>query len=119
MSIFTVPATLIHPDHRDRSMEANLLVDTGAIYMLLPPDLVETLGLDATVEEPARFASGERVMYRLGEVRVRLGDQERTTVFWAGPSGCPALLGAVALEQFGLAADPRHQRLIRGPEALL
>jgi len=43
---------------------------------------------------------------------VKLGTRERTTMFVAGPSGCPALLGALALESFGLAADPVHQRLL-------
>ena len=119
MSTFIVPATLLHPDHRDRSVEAELLVDTGATYILLPPELVTRLELATPYEEPAMLASGEPVTYPLGEVRVRLGGRELTTVFWAGPPGCGAVLGAVALEQFALAVDPRHQQLIPGPPALL
>ena len=71
---------------------------------------------DMVLEE---MASGERVVYRVGEVRVRLGDRERTTVFLAGPPGCRALLGAVTLEEFGLAADPVHQRLFPVPALLV
>ena len=37
---------------------------------------------------------------------MRLGTEELMTIFLAGPPGCYALLGAVTLEEFGLAPDP-------------
>jgi clan AA aspartic protease len=92
-------------------MTLDLLVDTGAIYMLLPEQVVTALGLSAVEERPAELASGERVMYGIGAVWVGLGGREFPTVFVAGPAGCPPLLGAVTLETFGLAVDPVHQRL--------
>jgi clan AA aspartic protease len=119
MSTFTVAATLIHPEQRERSVDAELLVDTGSTYVLLPPDLVARLGLPTPYEQRARLASGKLVAYRMGEVRVRLGEDARTTVCWAGPPGCRPILGSVALEEFGLAVDPRERRLIPGPPALL
>jgi clan AA aspartic protease len=92
-------------------MTLDLLVDTGATYMLLPPEVVAGLGLSIVEERPAELASGERVTYGVGSVWVRIDDRAFPTVFVAGPRGCPALLGAVTLEAFGLAADPVHQRL--------
>ena len=115
MSTFTIPATLIHPDHRERSVSAEFLVDTGATYSLLPAEVVERLGLTAEEDFDALLANGEPVVYRLGEVRIRLGRRERTTIFVAGPPRCLPLLGAVTLEAFALAVDPRHQRLVRAP----
>lgn len=112
MSAFRVPVTLIHPEHRDRSVRLDLLVDTGALYTLLPAEVVAGLELRAVEDWHAQLASGERVVYPLGEVRVKLGGRERTTMFVAGPTGCPPLLGALALESFGLAADPVHHRLL-------
>ena len=112
MGAFTVPVILIHPDHRERSVGLDLLVDTGAMYTLLPAEVVASLALRAVDDWQAQLASGERVVYPLGEVRLRLDGRERTTTFVAGPAGCPALLGALALEAFGLAADPVHQRLL-------
>jgi clan AA aspartic protease len=103
---------LIHPEHRERAVTAEFLVDTGAIYSLLPAEIVERLGLDAEEDFDGLLASGEPVVYKLGEVRIRLDRRERTTIFLAGPRGCLPLLGAVTLEQFALAADPRHQRLV-------
>ena len=112
MSTFTIPATLIHPDHRERALTTEFLVDTGATYSLLPAGVVERLGLTAEEDFDALLANGEPVVYRLGEVRIRLGRRERTTIFVAGPPGCYPLLGAFTLEGFALAADPVHQRLI-------
>ena len=111
MGAFSVPATLIHPEYRDRAVRLDLLVDTGALYTLLPAEIVARPELRAVEDWHAQLASGERVVYPLGEVRVKLGTRERTTMFVAGPTGCPALLGALALEAFGMAADPVHQRL--------
>jgi clan AA aspartic protease len=111
MSTFSVPLTLVHPDDRTRSMTLDLLVDTGATYMLLPAEIVNGLGLSIVEERPAELASGERVMYGVGSVVVRIDDREFPTVFVAGPRGCPPLLGAFTLEAFGLAADPVNQRL--------
>ena len=118
MSTFTVSAILAHPGRRERSIVLEFLVDTGATYTLLPEEVVTELGLPTPYEHPAELASGEQVLYRLGEVRVGLGGQERATVFFAGPPGAQALLGAVTLEEFGLAVDPVRQRLIPVPALL-
>jgi clan AA aspartic protease len=111
MGLFNVPVTLMNPDDPQRSMRVALLVDTGSTYMLLPPEIVGALGLPIREERPAQLASGERVLYGVGEVRVSLDDREFFSVFVAGPAGCPALLGAVTLEAFGLAVDPVNERL--------
>ena len=112
MGLFNVTVTLMNPDDRHRSIRAELLVDTGSTYTLLPPEIVTALGLPIREYQDAELASGEPVFYGVGEVRTRLGEREYTTVFVAGPPGCPALLGAVTLESFGLGVDPVHERLI-------
>ena len=119
MSTSTVQATLAHPARDERSVVLDLIVDTGATYTLLPAEVVAQLGLATPYQRPVVLASGERVTYRVGQVRLKLADEEWTTTFFAGPTGCHALLGAVTLEQFGLAADPVHRRLVPVPGLLL
>jgi clan AA aspartic protease len=111
MGTFSVRVTYTHPQRPDRSVTVEPMVDTGATYTVLSADLVAQLDLPLLEECQGELASGERVSYRVGEARIRLGERERTTMFVEGPPGCPLLLGAVTLEQFGLAADPVHQRL--------
>jgi clan AA aspartic protease len=115
MSTFEVQATLMNPDQRDRFLVVDLLVDTGATYTLLPIGIVAELGLTTPYELPVVLASGEQIPYRVGEVRVKLGDREHSTVALVGPLGARPLLGAVTLEGFGLVADPVHRRLIPAP----
>ncbi len=114
-----VQATLSNPEHVERAVTVDLLVDTGATYTLLPTEVVAALELATPYEQPAVLASGEEITYRVGEVRFRLRDEARVTVFFLGPLGARALLGAVTLEQFGMAADPVTRRLIRVPALLV
>lgn len=118
MSTFKVDATLIHPDRREQLLPLELLVDTGATYTLLPIEIVAELGLSTPYARRVELASGEHAVYRVGEVRIRLAHEEMTTIFFAGPLGSVPLLGAVTLEQFGLAADPARQRLFPVPPLL-
>ena len=99
-------------------MSVDLLVDTGASYVLLPPEVVERLGLETHIERRVMLASGERVIYRLGDVRISFNGEDHTTTFLAGPTGSRPLFGAYALELFGLAADPVHHRLFPVPALL-
>ena len=70
MSTFTIPATLIHPEHPERLVALDLVVGTRATYLLLPAEVVAQLGLSTPYERPVELASGELSAYRLGEVPV-------------------------------------------------
>ena len=118
MSTFTVSAILGHPFRQEQAQEFQLLVDTGASYILLPPEIVDRLGLETRIERRVMLASGELVTYRLGDVYIRFNDEDHTTTFLAGPPGSRALFGAYALELFSLAVDPVNQRLFPVPALL-
>ena len=119
MSQFTVTVTVMHPEHRERSADVDFLIDTGATYVVLPPDVVDRLGLETRMERRMMLASGELGVWGLGDVRLRLDGEEHTTTFLAGPPGCRALFGAYGLELFWLTVDPVHQRLVEAPPGLL
>jgi clan AA aspartic protease len=118
MSTFTVSATLGHPVRRAQSAEFDLLVDTGASHILLPPEIVDRLGLETRIERRVMLAGGEVVIYRLGDVYIAFNGEEHTTTFLAGPPGSRPLFGVYALELFSLAVDPAHQRLFPIPALL-
>ena len=112
MGLFSVPVVLSHPHHPERRLTIDLMVDTGAAWTLLPQEVVEELGLEAPWPQLVRLASGDRVTYSKGSVSMQLSGQQLGTVFLAGPPGVEGLLGAVTLEEFGLAPDPVNQRLV-------
>ena len=112
MGTFAVPVILTNPRHPERRLTLDLLVDTGATWTLLTDEVAKQLGLATPWERSVTLASGDRVTYAKGEVVMRLNGEELTTVFLAGPPGAVGLLGAVTLEQFGVAPDPVKKTLV-------
>ena len=119
MSTFSLQAFIANPERPGRRLRVELLVDTGATYTLLPGEVVRHLDLSTPWQRAATLASAEDVTYPMGHVLMRLNGEEMSTIFLAGPPGCQGLIGAVTLEEFALAADPVHQRLVRVPRVLL
>jgi aspartyl protease family protein len=103
----------------ERRLAVELLVDTGATYSLLPAEVVRALGLATPWQRTAMLASGDELTLAMGHVLMQLDGEEMPTIFLAGPAGCQGLIGAVTLEEFALAADPVHQRLVPVPRVLL
>jgi clan AA aspartic protease len=112
MGTFSVRANLTSPEHPERRLALDLLVDTGATWTMLPDETVRQLGVTTTRQRAVTLANGERVTYPAGQVSIQLNGEEGITVFLAGPPGCLPLLGAVTLEEFGLAPDPIRKTLV-------
>jgi predicted aspartyl protease len=109
MGLFHVTAHLTGPTGRSETVE--VLVDTGATFLVVPRALAERLELRATRTCPIQTAGGREEAWPLAEVRLRLDGHEVTTPCLIAAEG-PALLGAVALESLLLAADPVGRRLV-------
>src|SRR5689334_21374522 len=81
------------------------LVDAGATYTPMPRDMLSELAVIPTEERAFVLGNGQRASYGFGWIRVRLQDKEQPTPVIFGDVGSPPLLGAVTLEEFGLAVD--------------
>ena len=94
--------------------DVEFLVDSGAMYSLLPERIWKAIGLKATEAMDFRLADGTEVRLPLSECVISLPQGERhSTVILADPGDVQALLGVVALEEIGLVFDPYHQTLRR------
>jgi clan AA aspartic protease len=109
MGLFRVAAQLTGPTGRSEVID--VLVDTGATFLVVPRDLADRLELRATRTCPIETAGGREEIWPLAEVKIRLDGHEVTTPCLIAAQGS-ALLGAVALESLLLAADPVARRLI-------
>src|SRR5262245_45586457 len=94
MGTFSVEATVANLADPTMRVTLGLLVDTGATWTTLPGDVAADIGAA-----------------QLGVRRVRLADG-RVEEWPIGPRGGPSLLGAVTLEELGLAVDPAARRLV-------
>ena len=97
MRAFTVSLRLTHPEPRGRSVPLDLLVDTTPAYVLLRASVVAELGIPAVDEWPPNPAADDRLVYRVGEVRLRLDGRELRTLFVANPDD-PRSLAAFTIE---------------------
>ena len=95
-----------------RFVPIEALVDTGATYTSVPSDMLDELGVEPTEEREFILANGRRNTYRIGWLRIRLDGREQPTLVIFADRGSRPLLGAFALEGFGLAVDPIAKRLI-------
>ena len=94
-----------------RSELTELLVDTGATFLVVPRSLAERLELVTQRLLPVVIAGGAEAQWPVGEVRVAVDGDAVTTPCFIAPDG-PALLGAVALESLLLTVDPVAKRLV-------
>ena len=88
------------------------LVDAGSTFTWVPSETLQALGVSPQARWELETAGDEIIERQIGETRVRLNGEILTTIVVFGGANSAPLLGAVTLEQFRLAVDPIHQRLV-------
>ncbi|MBI3098450.1 MAG: aspartyl protease family protein [Planctomycetes bacterium] len=101
-----------------RSRNVDAVVDTGAVMMLLPQDLVEDLGVDTKgktivtlTDESKRELSVARIL------SITVCGRTWETDSLVGPPGCTPLIGQLILERLDLIVDPAKRTLTPRPES--
>ncbi len=91
------------------------MVDTGSLYTWVPARLLRQLGLSPTDSISFFMADGQTIERDAVEAVLRLDGRVRHTICVFADKKDQILLGAVTLEQFGLAVDPVNKRLVPMP----
>lgn len=101
-----------------RRVEADALVDTGAVLLLLPQDMVEALGLGMMDKAVVTLANDQKVeMPIAGPLVLTTLGRTMNTDCLVGPPRCEPLLGQIVLERLDLVVDPTKRQLIVRPES--
>ncbi len=91
------------------------LVDSGAINLCLPSEVVAQLGLKARSRRVVQMADESTLEVDVvAPVTVKFGNRETTTT--ALVLGDEVLLGAIPMQDMDVLIDPRNERLIVNPE---
>ena len=115
----TTPANTFHCPieigPRDGSRFQRVIVVTGSdnIYSVLPSTLLEMLGVNTEWESRFTLPGGGWEMLPMAEVRMRIDEQERTTICVYGKPNSEPTLGRHTLAAFGLAADHDEGKLVQ------
>jgi predicted aspartyl protease len=89
------------------------LIDTGALYSFVPEDYLETIDFEVIENRSIVFADGRIGRYPFGIVNFKIEGFENKIAcpVVAGTKGSKFLLGATALENFGVEVDPVNKKL--------
>jgi len=87
-------------------LELEFLIDTGAIYSVVPNSIARKLGLTKLDREEFTLADGTKRTYDVGEAFFELSGRSGTSKVVFGPQNVTPLLGALTLESLGLMVNP-------------
>src|SRR5437867_12695096 len=104
---------LVKESRRARRRAAvNLLIDSGAVYSLVPSVTLRKLGIRPYRKVDFSLADGTIVTRRVGDAYFELQGEGGAAPVIFGEKGDEPLLGATTLESIGLILDPFKRRLI-------
>ena len=113
MAMFQIRVRVSNPAERSRFFEEDFWVDTGALYSFIPEGRLQEIGVSPLRTRELILADGRRDRRLLGEAVLTIPqlDESLTCPVIFAPPDSLYLLGATALENFGVQADPTTQQL--------
>lgn len=104
---------VVKPVGRSRPARGvDLLVDSGAVYTVLPRRVWSALGLRAKDKMAFSLADGTSIERGLSEARFEYGGRDRVSPVVLGQGSDEPLLGAVTLETLGLVLNPLSRDVV-------
>ncbi|MCL6577897.1 MAG: retroviral-like aspartic protease family protein [Candidatus Bathyarchaeota archaeon] len=112
MGYVRIRGVIANPLDRNLRDELEFIVDTGAIYTVIPQDVAEKLQLKVVDKRKFKIASGEVVEYFVSEAYIMIDGKGVTSLVAIAPEKTPILLGVTTLELLGVQVDPVTGKLI-------
>src|SRR5204863_1838320 len=112
MGVTHVSGKVSRQGRRRRPVAIRFLVDTGAVYTVLPEAVWRALGLKGDRIAEFALADGTTIQRQVSECRVQVEGRGATSpVVLGGPDDAP-LLGTVTLETLGRMVNPLTRELL-------
>jgi predicted aspartyl protease len=106
-----VSATVVNPARPRKVARLTLLVDSGAVYSVVPGTTLRRLGIKPHSVQRFTLADGSQLRRRIGDAIFVIDGKRGASPVIFGQPGDSALLGAVSLESVGLMLDPFRRTL--------
>ncbi len=100
-----------NPASPDVTEKVEFLIDSGAIYSVVPTKMLEKLDIKPLTEQAFRLADGSKVVRKKGIALFKYGERIGGADVIFGEEGDSILLGAFTLESLGLSLDPLRREL--------
>lgn len=111
MGLTVLELEIANPAKPKVTQRVEFLVDSGAVYSVVPAPVLKRLGIKPLAREEFRLANGEKIVRRKGGALFRHGDRVGVADVVFGEKGDSTLLGALTLESLGLVLDPLRREL--------
>ncbi len=92
-------------------MKLRFLVDSGAVYSVVPKSALTELGIKPHSKQQFTLANGDTIERELGDALFEYGGRRGASPVIFGEPGDSHLLGMVTLEALGLMLDPLRREL--------
>ena len=100
-----------NPADPDTTEQVQFLIDSGAVYSVVPTPVLERLGIRPLSEQQFRLANGTTMTRKRGIALFRYEERVGGSDVIFGEEGDSNLLGATTLESLGLILDPLKREL--------
>jgi len=107
-----------NPARPEVTERVEFLIDSGAIYSVVPTPVLERMGIRPLAEQVFRLADGSKIVRKKGCAFFRYRDAVGGADVIFGEEGDSQLLGAFTLEALGLSLDPLRRELKALPMVL-
>ena len=111
MGLTHVEAIVANPANPQKKAKITLLVDSGAIYSVVPKSVLRKLGVKPHSKKTFTLADGSQITRDVGDVIFRFDGQQGASPVIFGQKGDSALFGTVSLEALGFMLDPIRREL--------
>jgi len=117
MAVTYLNMRVTNPGNGKKELTRRMLVDSGAVYSVLPEQELRRLGIKPDSKQKFVLANGQEIEKEVGEARFGWKETRRTAPVVFGDEGV-YLLGATTLEAMGMGLDPVNRRLLKLPMIL-
>lgn len=111
MGLVFVEIEVANPAKPEVVEEIKCLVDSGAVYSVVPAAVLDKLGIKTLTEQRFTLSNGDTIVRRKGAAVFRYQDRVGAADVIFGEEGDSVLLGALTLSSLGLSLDPLRREL--------
>ena len=111
MGLTVLEVEVGNPSTPEVTKKLEFLIDSGAVYSVVPGGILEELGIKPLVKQEFRLADGTKIVRQKGGAFFKYGEKIGVADVIFGEEGDSVLLGAFTLEALGLALDPFKREL--------
>jgi clan AA aspartic protease len=111
MGLTYIQVRIANPARPRRSARLRFLVDSGAMYSVVPAPVLQRLGIKPGKTKTFILADGSEIKRSLGQALFRMKGEEGTSPVIFGEEADSTLLGTISLGVLGYMLDPFKREL--------